>query len=124
MSHDPKPTIQPSPPTDKPSSLLERLIAATPVVLSIIATILAGLSSRELVLAQYYRSFATQSQSKAGDQWGFFQAKRIRETTLRATLDLLEAVTPPEKVTPQRLREESERLVRNLEQAERQLERL
>jgi chromosome segregation ATPase len=30
--------------------------------------------------AQYYRSVAAQNQSKAGDQWAFFQAKRVRGT--------------------------------------------
>jgi hypothetical protein len=97
---------------DKPPPLTmrDKLIGTTPVVLSILATILAGLASREMTLAQYYRSMATQSQSKAGDQWSFFQAKRIRETNLRTTLDILEGMTPPEKLTPAVLREAAQRL--------------
>jgi hypothetical protein len=58
--------------------------------MTILSTLLAGLSSSEMTLAQYYRSLAAQNQSKAGDQWGFFQAKRIRGSGLENTADLLQ----------------------------------
>jgi len=45
----------------------------------------------EMTRAQYERAFAAQMQSKAGDQWGLFQAKRVRSAVERSTLDLLSA---------------------------------
>jgi hypothetical protein len=56
----------------------------------VIATALAGLASSEMTRAQYDRGLAAQQQSKAGDQWGFFQAKRLRGALQRSTLDLLQ----------------------------------
>src|SRR5258708_34406244 len=72
-----------------PKSFVETIISTTPVLLTVVATLLAGLSSSEMTQAQYYRSMAAQYQSKAGDQWGFFQAKRIRGSGLEQTADLL-----------------------------------
>jgi hypothetical protein len=66
-----------------------KVLNATPVVMTVIATMLAGLSSSEMTGAQYQRSLATQQQSKAGDQWGFYQAKRLRGAMQSGTLDLL-----------------------------------
>jgi hypothetical protein len=68
----------------------DRILTTTPVIMTIISTLLAGLSSSEMTQAQYYRSLAAQNQSKAGDQWGFFQAKRIRGSGLENTADLLQ----------------------------------
>ena len=59
--------------------------------MTVIATMLAGLASSEMTKAQYDRSLAAQQQSKAGDQWSFFQAKRLRGAFQRNTLDLLQA---------------------------------
>jgi hypothetical protein len=117
------PPAQPDKP-HPPQHLREKLIVATPVVLSILATVLAGLASREMTLAQYYRSMATQSQTKAGDQWSFFQAKRTRETMLRTTLDVLEVVTPPEKLTPAGLREAADRLACEFNRAATEVEQV
>ncbi|MBI5689535.1 MAG: DUF4337 family protein [Verrucomicrobia bacterium] len=64
-----------------------KILSVTPVVLTVIATMLAGLSSSEMTRAQYDRSLAAQRQSKAGDQWSFFQGKRLRAVVLRTTLD-------------------------------------
>ncbi|HEV3204806.1 MAG TPA: DUF4337 family protein [Gemmataceae bacterium] len=75
-------------PDKTPKSFWEPIFTITPVMLTILATLLAGLSSSEMSRAQYYRSLAAQYQSKAGDQWGFFQAKRIRSTTIEQELDL------------------------------------
>ena len=80
----------PEPPADKhPKSLLDTIITSTPVVMTVIATILAGLSSGEMSRAQYYRSIAAQLQSKVSDQWNFFQAKRIRAAGVENTLEVL-----------------------------------
>src|SRR5262249_3284438 len=61
--------------------------------MTIVATALAGLASSEMTRAQYRRALAAQQQSKAGDQWGLFQAKRLRGTSQRTTLDILEATS-------------------------------
>jgi hypothetical protein len=73
-----------------PQTIWGKILTATPVVMAVIATMLAGLSSSEMTRAQYARSLAAQQQSKAGDQWGFFQAKRLRGAMQRSTLDLLQ----------------------------------
>jgi hypothetical protein len=70
--------------------LWDRILTTTPVLMTILSTLLAGLSSSEMTQAQYYRSLAAQNQSRAGDQWGFFQAKRIRGSSLENTADLLQ----------------------------------
>jgi hypothetical protein len=74
-----------------PQTLFGRILAATPVIMTVVATALAGLASSEMTRAQYSRSLAAQQQSKAGDQWGFFQAKRLRAALQRNTLDILHA---------------------------------
>src|SRR5512135_218551 len=75
--------------SDVPPTQWGKILAATPVVMAVVATMLAGLASSEMTRAQYNRSLAAQQQSKAGDQWGFFQAKRLRGTMQLSTLDLL-----------------------------------
>ncbi|MFI5356452.1 MAG: DUF4337 family protein [Opitutales bacterium] len=74
-------------------TLWEKVLNATPIVMTVIATMLAGLASSEMTKAQYDRAFAAQKQSKAGDQWGFFQAKRMRSAIQSGTLDVLENST-------------------------------
>jgi hypothetical protein len=76
---------------DMPQTLWGKILSATPVVMAVVATMLAGLASSEMTRAQYARSLAAQQQSKAGDQWSFFQAKRLRATLQRNTIDLLQA---------------------------------
>jgi hypothetical protein len=76
---------------DVPQTLWGRILTATPIVMTVVATALAGLASSEMTRAQYDRSLAAQQQSKAGDQWGLFQAKRLRGAMQRSTLDLLQA---------------------------------
>jgi len=85
----PPPDATPSEKSRK--STWETVLTTTPVVLTVIGTVLAGLSSSEMTLAQYYRTLAAQSQSKAANQWNFFQVKRIRGTSLEVYLDLLPA---------------------------------
>ena len=77
---------------DAPKWTASRALAAAPVALTVLATVLAGLSSSEMTRSMYYRSLAAQEQSKAGSQWEFFQAKRIRGTTLETSGDLLRSL--------------------------------
>src|SRR6516225_751883 len=88
----------PDPPAPVKKNKWEAVLTATPVVLTVVATILAGLSTSEMTLAQYHRSLAAQNQSKASDQWGFFQAKRQRGTLMENALDLLPPKARPEKL--------------------------
>jgi hypothetical protein len=74
---------------DMPQTTWGRILVATPVVMTVVATLLAGLASSEMTRAQYNRSLAAQQQAKAGDQWSFFQAKRLRGAMQLSTLDLL-----------------------------------
>ena len=76
-----------------PQTMWGRILTATPVVMTVIATALAGLASSEMTRAQYARSLGAQQQSKAGDQWGYFQAKRLRSALQQSTLDLLQSTT-------------------------------
>ena len=78
---------------DVPPTKWGKILVATPVVMTVVATLLAGLASSEMTRAQYDRSFAAQFQSKAGDQWSYFQAKRLRGAMQRNTLDLLRSTT-------------------------------
>src|SRR5438876_11142249 len=82
---------------DAPKSATAKALAAVPVALTVLATILAGLSSSEMTRSMYFRSLAAQNQSKAGSQWAFFQAKRIRGTTMETAGDMVRALTdtPP-----------------------------
>ena len=76
---------------DVPQNRYGKMLAATPVVMAVIATLLAGLASSEMTRAQYDRALAAQQQSKVGDQWSFFQAKRLRGALQRNALDLLQS---------------------------------
>ena len=78
---------------DLPQSRFGKILGATPVVMAVVATMLAGLASSEMTRAQYDRSLGAQQQSKAGDQWSFFQAKRLRGAIQHNTADLLQTVT-------------------------------
>ena len=74
---------------EMPQTTWGRVLLATPVVMTVVATLLAGLTSSEMTRAQYNRALAAQQQAKAGDQWSFFQAKRLRGTMQLSTLDVL-----------------------------------
>jgi hypothetical protein len=74
---------------DLPQTSWGKVLAATPVIMTIVATLLAGLASSEMTRAQYDRSLAAQEQSKAGDQWNYFQAKRLRSGLQQNTLDIV-----------------------------------
>jgi hypothetical protein len=77
---------------EKPKGFWSRVLVAIPVVLALVATAFAGMSSSEMTKSMYFRSLAGQHQSKAGDQWAFFQAKRIRGTNLETTEILLQTI--------------------------------
>jgi hypothetical protein len=113
-------TAQPSKPEQSPpakKSGWEAVLTATPVVLTVVATILAGLSTSEMTLAQYHRSLAAQNQSKASDQWGFFQAKRLRGTAMENAFDLLPPKARPERIEADDLEAASRRLMLTLQRA-------
>ncbi len=85
---------------EMPHSTFGKILSATPVVMAVVATMLAGLASSEMTRAQYDRSLGAQQQSKAGDQWSFFQAKRLRGAIQRNTADLLQTVTEARAFDP------------------------
>jgi hypothetical protein len=78
---------------DLPPTKWGKILSATPVVMAVVATMLAGLASSEMTKAQYDRAFAAQLQSKAGDQWSYYQAKKLRSAVARNSLDLLAATS-------------------------------
>ena len=78
---------------DMPQTGWGKILSATPVVMTVIATLLAGLASSEMTRAQYDRALGAQLQSKAGDQWGYFQAKKLRGAMQHNSLELLQATT-------------------------------
>ena len=90
---------------DVPQTTFGKILTATPVVMAVVATMLAGLSSSEMTRAQYDRSLAAQQQSKAGDQWSFFQAKRLRASLQHSTLDLLRATVAVRPLDPAALQD-------------------
>ena len=94
------------------------LLTTLPIVLTILATAFAGMSSSEMTQAMYYRSLAAQHQSKAGDQWAFFQAKRIRGTTLETTAELLQSLARPAPFDLERVDQLSSQLLAAVEKAE------
>jgi hypothetical protein len=95
-----------------------KILGATPVVMAVVATLLAGLSSSEMTRAQYVRSLAAQQQSKAGDQWSFFQAKRLRGALQHNALDLLGSSVEVHPLESAALKDTAERLPARLSEAE------
>lgn len=92
------------------------ILTTTPIVLTILATAFAGLSSSEMTQSMYYRSLAAQHQSKAGDQWAFFQAKRTRGTSFETTVQLLQGLAEPDEFAPAQLETVSGQLLQLLKQ--------
>jgi hypothetical protein len=102
----------------------ETVITLTPVVLTVLATVLAGRSVGEMTQAQYHRSVAGQNQSKVGDQWAFFQAKKIRATEMEMTTDRIPVSFKPVKLEPEHVEICGDRLRRALETAHASAESL
>ena len=88
---------------DLPPSTWGKILGATPIIMTVIATMLAGLASSEMTKAQYDRSAAAQLQSKAGDQWSYYQAKKLRSAVAHNTLDLLAATADIAPLTAEAL---------------------
>jgi len=76
--------------SEVPHTFWGKILSATPIVMTVVATMLAGLASSEMTRAQYTRALAAQQQSKTGDQWAFFQAKRLRSALQLNTLDVMQ----------------------------------
>ena len=95
---------------DLPHSTFGKILSATPVVMAVVATMLAGLASSEMTRAQYDRSLGAQQQSKAGDQWSFFQAKRLRGAIQRNTADLMQTIAEVDTLDAAGLQQAAERL--------------
>ncbi|MGD0259411.1 MAG: DUF4337 family protein [Verrucomicrobiota bacterium] len=95
-----------------------KLLSATPVVMAVVATMLAGLASSEMTRAQYDRALAAQQQSKAGDQWSFFQAKRLRGAIQRNALDLLQSTVELHPLNAAALKDTAEQLAAKVNDAE------
>ena len=79
--------------SELPQNQWGKILGMTPIVMTVIATMLAGLASSEMTKAQYDRALAAQLQSKAGDQWNYYQAKKLRSAVAHNTLDLLAATS-------------------------------
>ena len=103
---------------DMPPTNWGKMLAATPVVMAVVATLLAGLASSEMTRAQYDRALAAQQQSKAGDQWSFFQAKRLRGAFQRSSLDLLQSIVEIHPLDAAALKQSAEQLPAQPEQSE------
>lgn len=96
---------------DLPHTTWGKTLSATPVVLAVVATMLAGLASSEMTRAQYDRSLGAQQQSKAGDQWSFFQAKRLRGAIQRNTADLLQTMAEVRPFDPAAVQQTAQQLL-------------
>ena len=103
---------------DVPPTRFGKMLSATPVVMAVVATMLAGLASSEMTRAQYDRALAAQQQSKAGDQWSFFQAKRLQGALQRNSLDLLQSTVELHPLSAAALKDAAEQLPAQPEQAE------
>ena len=103
---------------DVPPTRWGKMLSATPVVMAVVATMLAGLASSEMTRAQYDRALAAQQQSKAGDQWSFFQAKRLRGALQHNALDLLQSTVEVRPLTAAALKEAAGQLPAEPAQAE------
>ncbi len=103
----------PPAPAPEKRSLFETVVISTPVLLTVVATFILGRSSSEMTQAQYQRSVAGQNQSKVGDQWAFFQAKRIRGDMHEQAADVLMALKA-DPFTPETLVDSAEDLLREM----------
>jgi hypothetical protein len=100
------------------------ILSSTPVALTVVATALAGLSSSEMTQSQYHRSLAGQHQSKASDDWNFFQAKKLRSQAMEMQAVLLRATRESGPVDERTLRAQFERMVQELAHAEQEANHL
>lgn len=92
-----------SPDSQKPQTPWDKILTTTPIVLTVVATLLAGLSTSEMTAAQYFGSLAARHQSKASDQWSFFQFKRTRSLIDDNTVETLQNSGLTPSFTPRTL---------------------
>ncbi len=111
-------------PAEIPQRFWGKILGSTPVILTVIATTFAGLSSSEMTRAQYYRALAAQHQAKVSDQWNFFQAKRIRGTSMDMTATLLHSLGEPEEARAETVRAAAERMPASFDRAAAEADRL
>jgi len=123
MSQAPAAAPKPAEP-EKPRTVWDRVVTSTPIILTVIATVLAGKSAGEMTQAQYHRAVAAQYQSKVSDQWNFFQAKRIRGTDMEGTAILLRSSTGAGKLSPDSLKASAKRLSEYFKRAEKEADAL
>ena len=95
---------------DVPLTAWGKILTATPVIMAVISTMLAGLASSEMTRAQYDRSLGAQHQSKAGDQWSFFQAKKLRSALQLNSIEILRETVTVRLFDPASLRSSVESL--------------
>jgi hypothetical protein len=110
--------------SEKPKTRWGKLLSSTPVALTVIATILAGLSSSEMTQAQYHRSLAAQHQSKASDEWSFFQAKKLRGQNMELQAVMLRAASDAGTVDEKSFRLAATRLNDELAKAKKAVSQL
>jgi hypothetical protein len=112
-------TIESGAPAKK--TLWSVILTSTPVVLTVVATILAALSNGELTQAHYHRALAAQYQSKANDQWTFFQFKRSRGQQTKLAGDRLPVLSKTDKLEAATLRASAVQLVNDLQYVEKEV---
>jgi hypothetical protein len=92
----------------------ETIVITTPVILTVVATVLAGLSSSEMSSAQYFRSLAAQMQSKVSDQWGYFQAKKLRAEQCGNTVAIIRGMSQSIPVDQQEFSQTMDQLMNEM----------
>ena len=86
-----------------------RLISLSTAVLAVVAAIAALMSGSLVNEALFESSHAVEAQSKASDQWAYYQAKGIKGNTSKQTADLLSANAAASPDMAAHYREESKR---------------
>ncbi len=93
-----------TPPPEVPKNTFGKLLTSTPVIMTVVSTLMAGLSQSEMTRGQYDRSTAAQIQSKVGDQWNFYQARRLRSASVRGSEVILTSTSDTSRLQPDALR--------------------
>jgi len=94
-----------TPPPEVPKNTFGKLLTSTPVIMTVVSTLMAGLSQSEMTRGQYDRSTAAQLQSKVGDQWSFYQARRLRSASMRGSELILTSTSDTSRLQPDALRQ-------------------
>lgn len=99
------PKASQAPPPEVPKNSFGKLLTSTPVIMTVVSTLMAGLSQSEMTRGQYDRSTAAQIQSKVGDQWNFYQARRLRSASMRGSEVILTSTSDTSRLQPEALRQ-------------------